>query len=75
MSINPVFRHIHDALPSRPTELLTLGSYNVIAVEWSMLAAAPWYPTAVASVPQVSDRPCLNIYRDQCFASTLDLNQ
>ncbi|XP_050738746.1 pancreatic lipase-related protein 2-like [Eriocheir sinensis] len=35
------------------TELLTLGSYNVIAVEWSQLAAAPFYPTAVASVPQV----------------------
>ncbi|XP_050738745.1 inactive pancreatic lipase-related protein 1-like [Eriocheir sinensis] len=35
------------------TELLAHGSYNVISVEWSKLAAAPWYPTAVDFVPQV----------------------
>lgn len=38
---------------SSPTELLAHGSYNVISVEWSKLAAAPWYPTAVNFVPQV----------------------
>ncbi|XP_071534496.1 pancreatic triacylglycerol lipase-like isoform X2 [Panulirus ornatus] len=34
-------------------ELLRLGSYNVISVDWAKLAAAPWYPIAVASVPKV----------------------
>ncbi|XP_063884042.1 pancreatic lipase-related protein 2-like [Scylla paramamosain] len=35
------------------TELLKLGSYNVISVEWSKLAVSPWYPTAVNYVPKV----------------------
>lgn len=35
------------------TELLKLGSYNVIAVDWEKLAAAPAYLTAVDFVPQV----------------------
>lgn len=37
------------------TELLEQGSYNVISVDWSKLAAAPWYPTAVNFVPQVGE--------------------
>ncbi|KAK8405531.1 hypothetical protein O3P69_001830 [Scylla paramamosain] len=35
------------------SELLKLGSYNVISVEWSKLAVSPWYPTAVNYVPKV----------------------
>ncbi|KAK8405534.1 hypothetical protein O3P69_001830 [Scylla paramamosain] len=37
------------------TELLKLGSYNVISVEWGKLAVAPWYPSAVKHVPQVGN--------------------
>ncbi|KAK8405535.1 hypothetical protein O3P69_001831 [Scylla paramamosain] len=37
------------------TELLKLGSYNVISVEWGKLAVAPWYPAAVNHVPQVGE--------------------
>ncbi|MPD00114.1 Pancreatic lipase-related protein 2 [Portunus trituberculatus] len=35
------------------TELLKLGSYNVICVEWGRLAVSPWYPSAVNNVPKV----------------------
>ncbi|XP_042871708.1 inactive pancreatic lipase-related protein 1-like [Penaeus japonicus] len=35
------------------TAMLELGSYNVIAVDWSKLAEAPWYNIAFASVDQV----------------------
>ncbi|XP_042223406.1 pancreatic lipase-related protein 3-like [Homarus americanus] len=35
------------------TELLALGSYNILSVNWARLANAPWYPAAVNHVPQV----------------------
>ncbi|XP_045101020.1 pancreatic lipase-related protein 2-like [Portunus trituberculatus] len=37
------------------TELLKLGSYNVICVEWGRLAVSPWYPSAVNNVPKVGN--------------------
>nr|XP_027214576.1 inactive pancreatic lipase-related protein 1-like [Penaeus vannamei] len=35
------------------TAILELAPYNVIAVDWSTLAEAPWYNVAIASVDEV----------------------
>ncbi|XP_012233699.1 uncharacterized protein [Linepithema humile] len=37
------------------TEYLKRGGYNLIAVDWHRLAAAPCYPVAVHNVPHVGD--------------------
>lgn len=38
------------------TELLNLGSYNVISVDWEHLAETPWYPQAVQHTQLVGER-------------------
>nr|XP_053640604.1 pancreatic triacylglycerol lipase-like [Cherax quadricarinatus] len=44
-----------DFILDAKTELLKLGAYNVLSVDWGKLAEAPWYPTAVDNVPLVGE--------------------